>query len=136
VVVMGWPIRGLRDASPQHLGPAATRLTLMLFNHKSETVVDNQPLAAVPDMSAIAYQPEGRTALWDGIGTMIERAGARFDNAATPPRVLIVIITDGEETSSTRYSLPHVREMIARRQKYMAGPLSSLPQGQPRWPSN
>jgi hypothetical protein len=48
---------------------------------------------------------------------MIEIAGQRFDNAANPPRVLIVIITDGEKTSSTRYSLPHVREMITRRQR-------------------
>ena len=48
---------------------------------------------------------------------MIEIAGQRFDNAANPPRVLIVIITDGEETSSTNYSLPHVREMITHRQK-------------------
>jgi hypothetical protein len=56
-------------------------------------------------MTATEYKPEGGTALWDGIDTMIEIVGARFDNATTPPRVLIVIITDGEETSSSRYSL-------------------------------
>ena len=48
---------------------------------------------------------------------MIEIVGQRFDNAPTPPRVLIVIITDGEETSSSHYTLPHVRELIAHRQK-------------------
>ena len=89
----------------------------MLFNHRCATVVDNRPLAAVPDMSATEYQPEGGTALWDGIGSMIEIVGQRFDNAPTPPRVLIVIITDGEETSSSHYTLPHVRELIAHRQK-------------------
>jgi hypothetical protein len=44
-------------AEQKQLNPANTRLTLMLFNHKSETVVDNRPLAAVPDMSATEYQP-------------------------------------------------------------------------------
>jgi hypothetical protein len=29
----------------------------------------------------------------------------------------LVLITDGEETSSSHYTLPHVREMITRRQK-------------------
>lgn len=77
----------------------------------------NHPLSAVSNITATEYQPEGGTALWDVIGNMIEIAGQRFDNAANPPRVLIVIITDGEETSSTRYSLPHVREMITRRQR-------------------
>ena len=55
-------------AEQRRLNSANTRLTLMLFNHKSETVVDNHPLAAVPDMTATEYQPEGGTALWDGIG--------------------------------------------------------------------
>ena len=67
-------------AEQKHLNPDATRLTLMLFNHKSETVVDNHPLAGIPDMSAAAYQPEGGTALWDGIGDMLERAG-KLENA-------------------------------------------------------
>ena len=67
-------------AEQKQLNPAATGLTLLLFNNHCETVVDNHPLAAVPDMTATEYQPEGGTALWDGIGTMIERAGARFDN--------------------------------------------------------
>jgi len=58
----------------------------MLFNHQSKTVVDNHPLSAVPNMSATEYQPEGGTALWDGIGNIIERVGQRFDNAANPPR--------------------------------------------------
>ncbi len=35
-------------AEQKQLNLANTRLTLMLFNHTSETVVDNRPLAAAP----------------------------------------------------------------------------------------
>ena len=35
-------------AEQKHLNPDATRPTLMFFNHKSETVVDNTPWQAFP----------------------------------------------------------------------------------------
>ena len=41
----------------------------------------------------------------------------RCETVVIPSRVLIVIITDGEETSSSHYSLPYVKELIVHRQK-------------------
>ena len=55
-------------------------------------------------LSPSTYQPSGLTALWDGLGTMIETIGARTDSAPAA-RVLIVTITDGEENASRRYEL-------------------------------
>ena len=103
-------------AEQKQLGATTTTLSLMLFNHRCETVVECQPLAAVPDLTPADYQPGGDTALWDGIGGMIDIIGQRSDTSATHSRVIIAIITDGEENASLRYTLAQVRAMIVRRQ--------------------
>jgi hypothetical protein len=51
-------------AEQKQLNPAA-RLTLLLFNDQCETAVDNNALAAVPDLTASRYQPDGGTAFVD-----------------------------------------------------------------------
>ena len=72
------------------LSASAGRASLLLFSDACESVFDGHPLATVSDLTATTYQPSGSTALWDGMGAMIEQIGTRFDAAATPPRVLIV----------------------------------------------
>ena len=98
------------------LSASAGKASLLLFNDVCESVFDGHPLATVSDLTATTYQPSGSTALWDGMGAMIEQIGTRFDAAATPPRVLIVTMTDGAENASRRYSLDRIRQAIQYRQ--------------------
>jgi hypothetical protein len=60
-------------AEQKRLSPSVTRLTLMLFNHHCKTVVDNQPLPGIPNMTAAEYQPEGGTAC--GTASVTYRGG-------------------------------------------------------------
>ena len=101
-------------AEQRQLAAAATTLSLMLFNHCCETFMNSKPLDTVPELTPAEYRPDGDTALWDGIGGMIDMIGQRFDASATPARVLIAIITDGEENSSLRYTLAQIRAIIIR----------------------
>ena len=61
------------------------------------------------------YEPGGMTAMNDGIGTAIDRVGEwlrDMPESERPEQNLIVIMTDGEENSSHKYTLARVKEMI------------------------
>ena len=61
------------------------------------------------------YEPGGMTAMNDGIGNAIDRVGEwlrDMPESERPEQNLIVIMTDGEENSSHKYTLARVKEMI------------------------
>jgi len=61
------------------------------------------------------YNPSGCTALYDGVGTAIDKIGEvlrDMPESERPEKNLIVIMTDGEENSSHEYQPSKVREMI------------------------
>jgi hypothetical protein len=91
------------------------RLLLVQFDRVCEIVCDAVPLENVPALSRATYVPGAGTALLDALGHTLHEVEARIEglpNAARPDRVLIAVITDGEENSSRKYSAPDVRRMI------------------------
>lgn len=65
--------------------------------------------------SSLTYNPSGCTAMYDGIGTAIDKIGQvlrDMPEEQRPEKNLIVIMTDGEENSSREYQPSRVREMI------------------------
>ena len=63
----------------------------------------------------LKYNPSGCTAMYDGIGTAIDKVGEVLKDMPEeerPEKNLIVIMTDGEENSSKEYQPSKVREMI------------------------
>ena len=57
------------------------------------------------------YRPGGNTALFDAVATAIERG---IDQKRKDDGLLIVVITDGEENSSTRFNLNSIRQLIGK----------------------
>src|SRR4051812_1278549 len=91
-------------------------LTLVQFDNEYEVVIAASPMADAPLLTAQSFEPRGSTALLDAIGRTIASTGARLgalSESERPDRVLVLIITDGEENSSTRYPRERVFEMIA-----------------------
>lgn len=63
------------------------------------------------------YQPQGGTALLDALGQTINAVGVRLNakaEAERPSKVIVAVITDGEENSSRLYSRDGVFAMIER----------------------
>ena len=61
------------------------------------------------------YRPGGCTALFDAVGTAIDKIGEWLDSMKEedkPEKNIIVIMTDGGENSSCEYSSTKVKEMI------------------------
>lgn len=74
------------------------------------------PLAKAQRLVAYEnYSCHGGTALLDAIGRTIETVGERLRNtpeAERAEKVVFVIQTDGEENSSHKFNLEHIRSMI------------------------
>ncbi|MBT1163064.1 vWA domain-containing protein [Bifidobacterium felsineum] len=106
----------------QRVIPGDCSVTTVLFDHHIETLHDHIDLRAVRDLTQDDYWARGSTALLDAIGSTIDRVVSRQRHTAAPyraSRVLFVIITDGYENASRRYSLRKVRKMIAHeREQY------------------
>ena len=66
------------------------------------------------------YHPGGLTALFDGVGTAIDKIGEWIDKmpeSEKPEKNLIVIMTDGGENDSKEYSASKVKEMIKHQEE-------------------
>lgn len=82
------------------------------FNQEFETVFENKNIV---DSFSYNLVPNGGTALYDAVGKTILKVGGQLsamDENERPDRVLVVIITDGEENSSVEFNDKKIKEMI------------------------
>jgi len=90
--------------------------TLVQFDSASTDVVhEAKPVQEVPDLNGDTYQPRGSTPLLDALGQTINSTGrtlAGIPEANRPDKVVFVVITDGEENASHRFTKAQVKEMI------------------------
>lgn len=66
------------------------------------------------------YDPDGLTALFDGVGVAIDEVGKWLDSMKEedkPEKTLVVIMTDGGENNSKDYTSDKVREMIKHQEE-------------------
>lgn len=108
--VIGGFNRFLRDQ--QHL-PDPCRLGIVKFNTTVTRALAPRPIADVPPLDERSYRPGGNTALLDAVGDSIGIAG---EHHRTGERILILIVTDGEENSSREMTLPQVKELMKRKE--------------------
>ena len=97
-------------------------VSTVLFANDSTVIHDRLPLSEVPPLTEKEYFTCGCTALLDAVGGAIHHIGnihkyARREDV--PEKTLFVIITDGLENASRRYSYEKVHGMISHeREKY------------------
>ncbi|HEY3330454.1 MAG TPA: vWA domain-containing protein [Capsulimonadaceae bacterium] len=87
-------------------------LTLVQFDDRYEFVHKAVPIKKVPKFTLV---PRGSTALFDAVGRAINETGKRLASMAEEDRpnlVIVAIVTDGEENSSTEFTGAHIKAMI------------------------
>ena len=92
-------------------------VTTVLFDTESRMIHDRLPLGSVNPMTEREYSTGGCTALLDTLGSTIHHIGMIHKYAKPedrPEKTLFVIITDGLENASRRYSYERVRSMIEK----------------------
>lgn len=72
----------------------------------------NVPIAELGEMAESDYVPVGWTAMYDGVGHAIERLCKETDCNDEFNSYLIVIISDGEENQSTKWTANQLAEKI------------------------
>lgn len=102
--------------------PGDAAFTLCTFNTDYRLVHDFVKLAAVPDLDPKTYSPNGGTALLDALGTTMDSVGqklAALPEDERPSKVIFLVITDGHENSSRRYTGARIKEMVEhQKEKY------------------
>ena len=97
-------------------------VSTILFDNVSEVLHDRVKLSGIPKMTDRDYTVRGCTALIDAIGGAIHHIGnihkyARAEDV--PEHTMFVIMTDGLENASRRYSSDEVKRMIEHeKEKY------------------
>lgn len=106
----------------QRSSPGEAVVYLNVFSTVPSTVHRMAPIGIVPALTEATYVPNGNTALLDAIGVAISEIGRDLDTTPAhdrPSKVVIAIITDGEENASSRYTREAIRAMIEhQRSKY------------------
>ena len=97
-------------------------VSTVLFDGESTVIHDRADLSRIPPMTKKEYRVGGCTALIDALGGAIHHIGnvhkyAREEDV--PEHTVFVIITDGMENASRRYTAEKVKAMVARqKEKY------------------
>ena len=95
-------------------------VSTVLFSHESMVLHDRVDLKEIEPMTENEYRVGGSTALIDAIGGAIHHIGnvhkyARSEDV--PEHTVFVIITDGFENASHRYTADEVRRMVSRQKE-------------------
>ena len=100
--------------------PGEARVTTVLFDDKYELLHDRLDVKAVNTITHQDYFVRGSTALLDAIGRSIQKVDGVMAGTAPahrPDKVLVVIITDGMENASRRFTARQVQALVSARRE-------------------
>lgn len=86
-------------------------VTFVTFNNRTKTHYDSQPAAEVADLKLEQYNPNSLTALYDALGESINALAAKVEKG---DKVLVTVVTDGEENASREYDGAAIKALIDR----------------------
>ncbi len=95
-------------------------VSTVLFNQTSKVVYDRVSLQDIRKMTRDDYLPSGCTALIDAMGDAIHHirnVHKYIREEDVPEKTIFVIITDGMENASKRYSSDDVKKMVSKQKE-------------------
>lgn len=90
-------------------------VSTVFFSHSTEVVHDRVDIQSVKELIKKDYKVGGSTALLDAVAKSIKHIASvhkYIREEDVPEKTMFVITTDGEENSSTKYTLDDVKKMI------------------------
>ena len=95
-------------------------VSMVLFNDVSKVVLDRKPLQKVRQMKEIDYEPYGCTALVDALTDAIHHirnVHKYIREEDKPEQTLFVVMTDGLENASKKYSSRELKSLIEKQKE-------------------
>ncbi len=101
----------------QKAQPGTATLTLVQFDSADpyEIIHRFKPIEDVPELTKETYVPRGGTPLLDALGRGIndlEKSISELKEDDRPSKVIMVVITDGQENSSQEFRKAQIEKMI------------------------
>lgn len=93
-------------------------ITTLLFDHEFELLHDRIDIKSVKPLTDKDYRVGGCTALLDAMGKTIKRVSKhqkQVEEESRADKVIFIIITDGEENSSRKYSVEKIKSMVEKK---------------------
>ncbi len=88
-----------------------TKLTLAQFDTDYEIIHSG---IDIKKAGKFDLNPRGCTALLDAIGRTINETSKRIEKSKTDPQLLFVIVTDGQENSSSEFTKQQINTLISQ----------------------
>ncbi len=101
-------IQTIRSAQTKH-SEQEHFVTLVTFNDEVKTVWDCVPVVEVNELTDETYRPECCTALYDAMGLSLNSLRKKV---AEDDKVLVTVVTDGEENSSREYNGKAIKALV------------------------
>lgn len=102
--------------------PGTASISLVLFDNEYLTPITCVDIKTVEPLTDKTFVPRGSTALLDAIGRTINEIGSRLSSMQEcdrPEKVMVCILTDGQENASHEFTSQKIKEMIEhQRDKY------------------
>ena len=102
--------------------PGKITVSLYKFNNLVTRVINNKPAAKVRNLTNEDYTPSGFTALYDAIGQAIHETDKQLSaqpEKQRPDKIMIVIITDGQENASKEFSATAIKSSISTHEELL-----------------
>jgi len=94
--------------------PGEATISVALFDDKYELVYDNVDIKKAENLTDKIWFARGTTALYDALGKTIntEKANLAKFGDEKPAKVLVCIVTDGQENASHEFKIDDIRKLI------------------------
>jgi len=95
--------------------PGEAIITTVLFDDQYELLHDGVNIQTVKELTEKEYYARGNTALLDAIGKALNTVGGKLDKLhedQKPSKVIVLIITDGEENASREFTSDQIKKMV------------------------
>lgn len=105
-------VQTIKAAQNKHSETQEHFVTLVVFDSSEiKTVYDCMPCEKADELNENTYQPNASTPLYDAMGMTLNKFRYSLDENAEN-KVLVTVITDGEENSSKEYSDAMVKKLV------------------------
>lgn len=105
-------VQTIKVAQKKHIETQQHFVTLVTFDSEAvKTIYDCVPCEKAEELTSEAYQPNAMTPLYDAMGMTLSRFRYSLNENADN-KILVTIITDGEENSSKEYSGAMIKKMV------------------------
>jgi uncharacterized protein YegL len=109
-------LRTIREQDISYKNEIHTYVSLTTFNSVIKNRTDIFPIGMFEELTGKDYNPSGATALLDAIGSTIARIEMNYNtkiNSLEEVEIVVMILTDGYENSSRKYSFKDISGKIA-----------------------